>query len=882
MKKFSVLACVFCKVAMSAGVEPAAKSVYVALLKPGEVFAPVEGAAGAGVEPVVDTDEVFPAAYVEDFTVDGDMTKAVWQKAKRVPELLVCRSKAELGCKSDIRILYSKTAIYIGATFWQDMAKMTAQYDQRDMPIWGDDNIEVFLFAPSENGNRLYQFVLNPINSFADLRDGNKSYWVRGNKHATKRFDDRWTLELKLPFAGIPIERPVAGDFIGVRFCRTVHAPKMMVGTSPVLLAPGHCQRARFAKLLFAKPEGPDAARLVAEGEAYRKEALRKRFYTRFEENKAHFREVCGCATAFEQSKHPIHEKARAGIQQMEKALDAFEKRFADDLSAGREIPKAEADAILAQFAGFCAFASKHAYMVWETSPWERGSPSDLPSEDAKLMPAGLSFEQAGNEREAVCLNIAGVLCGPRLDLRLHPQSVARTKTQPFLSTDRFEIWTEPFVRFGAEVITAPHVRAPGNIVTVSPGRTARVWVMFNSRGVEPSTYNTRIAFKSASDLAVADRDLPVAAKVWNFALPETREWPLKSFCWSSWSFAEDEVALLELMHDYHMTHGWAQEHLWRYGLYDDKGWYMRPDKGKGKVNKAHDFDDDLALHGNEEFLRRAKELGMRFVIGWGTPNSVDWFKTMTKRFLDMDFGYDDFIFHGLLRDEFPKAAITNQAAARAAVYAWNTNLNFIATYLSTPPPTGATMDDIEAAKLPEFYKNWAVINGRCRDPKEGPDTIGRLKAKGCKVWTYNCLQFMVRLSILGYYRFYPWDTYMRGLEGFAFWTAYSPNGDDGWDSRDGYDEGLCWRGLDKKPVPTKMFEAVREGLEDVAYMAALEKAIARAETASKDARPRETLIAEAKRLLAERAEIVKANDQKRVDAWRLAVGRTIDGLMAK
>ena len=75
------------------------------------------------------------------------------------------------------------------------------------------------------------------------------------------------------------------------------------------------------------------------------------------------------------------------------------------------------------------------------------------------------------------------------------------------------------------------------------------------------------------------------------------------------------------------------------------------------------------------------------------------------------------------------------------------------------------------------------------------------------------------------------------------------------------------------------MFEAVREGLEDVAYMAALEKALARAEAATKDACPRETLIAEAKRLLAERAEIVKANDQKKVDAWRLAVGRTIDSL---
>ena len=174
----------------------AAKSAYVALLKPGEVFTPVEGASGAGVEPVVDTDEVFPAAYVEDFTIDGDMTKGVWKKAKRVPELAVRNGKADMGSKSDIRILYSKTAIYIGATLWQDMAQMTAKWDQRDMPIWNDDNIEVFIFAPSDNGNRLYQLVLNPINSFADLRDGIKNYWVRGNKHATKRFNDRWTMVL--------------------------------------------------------------------------------------------------------------------------------------------------------------------------------------------------------------------------------------------------------------------------------------------------------------------------------------------------------------------------------------------------------------------------------------------------------------------------------------------------------------------------------------------------------------------------------------------------------------------------------------------------------------------------------------------------------------
>ena len=71
-----------------------------------------------------------------------------------------------------------------------------------------------------------------------------------------------------------------------------------------------------------------------------------------------------------------------------------------------------------------------------------------------------------------------------------------------------------------------------------------------------------------------------------------------------------------------------------------------------------------------------------------------------------------------------------------------------------------------------------------------------------------------------------------------------SPKG-DGWDSRDGYDEGLCWRGVDKKPIPTKILEAVREGLEDVAYMDFLKGS--------------ENVAA--KRLLDARDDVIKAND---------------------
>ena len=109
-------------------------------------------------------------------------------------------------------------------------------------------------------------------------------------------------------------------------------------------------------------------------------------------------------------------------------------------------------------------------------------------------------------------------------------------------------------------------------------------------------------------------------------------------------------------------------------------------------------------------------------------------------------------------------------------------------------------------------------------------------------------------------------------LDGMAYYTIFTPEGDDGWDSRDGIDEGLCWRGIDKKPVPTKRLEAVREGLEDVAYMDRLERELARVAAIGKQ-------FPEFTALLDGRRDIIKAENQERVNSWRLAVGRAIDVL---
>ena len=143
--------------------EMGARSGFVPMITPGDAFAPVNAVMDASAD-TVDTDVVFEAVRTEDFTVDGDLTKPVWRKARPIPSI-ACYGKAwpeEL--KSNIRFLYSTNAIYVAATLWQDMSKVVCKWDQRDMPTWGDDNLELFLFIPLEDGkNGLFQFVINPL-----------------------------------------------------------------------------------------------------------------------------------------------------------------------------------------------------------------------------------------------------------------------------------------------------------------------------------------------------------------------------------------------------------------------------------------------------------------------------------------------------------------------------------------------------------------------------------------------------------------------------------------------------------------------------------------------------------------------------------------------
>ena len=839
-----VAASLFCGAAFAQSVTSAPAPVRRA----GQVFSP-RAVADRAADALYDCPETFEAVWTDDFAIDGALRNAAWKKAKAIASFGTQKDNKPLPYASEIRVLYSPTAFYIGGLCRQPMDQLVAKWDQHDQALWNDDNTEVFFSYRRGGQARQLQIIVNALGYTTDLLDGEKTFEVEGLEAKARRMKDGWTFELKVPYAGMGMPRPYFGDSIGVRFCRRTVNP-FFAGAAPYLRKHGNAQRANYAKLAFAVPAG-DSQRLEAERAAARRAVAETEFLAEYGRTMNRLVELEGSMAPFRASEHPSYNRAVQAVAQMREAADAYAK--------GRKGPE-DRRVFLETAAGFHDHVAQNGYLCWRISPWDYGSPDEQPP--LRPSPAQrVDFVQAGNEREVVCLAFAGLLSGSKLDLRIVPQPSG--KGDDFVSGDSYEVYWEPFVRLDRDTVTAPLVRVPGNIVTLAPGKVTRVWIVFNSRGVKPGLHKSKILLKPAYDTDYAVRELPLTAKVWNFTLPETRDWPIQSFFFGPNSFRNDEAQALRLMWDHHVTHGWTKSALYAFGCRHDDV------RNRGPKDATRDFDPAIAATANEEFFRTAKDLGMRFVFGWGTPDSTpEWFQVMEKRLRGMGFDYEDFIFKTLIRDEFVKADIPKAADRREAVRNVSTNWWFQAVYLSAPPPTGATIEDIEAAKMPEFFKMWTVIHGHLLRP-EGQEAFRRLKAKGCKVWSYLCNLYMQRQNLLRYYRTYIWECRLLGLDGVAMWISGTRQGPDGFDSSDGYDDGICWY-AGKEMIPTKRFEAFREGLEDVAYMDRLEKELARVGAAK---------YPQYQKLLDERAGIRLRLNQDEVDAWRLAVGEAIDKL---
>ena len=904
-------------------------------------FEPIEAPhEAAGFETTLEPVEFHAVGLRREVEMDGNLGDSAWKDAILLPEMINKSTKTPIGPSTEVRLLYSPTALYVGAVMHEpDMENLVAQFDQNDLSIFADDCLELIIDLTGRP-HMYYHVVVNALCSIYDARDGKKNWNGEGFVAKSSRHEDKWIVELKMPYAAFDnATAPEPGEFWGVRFARERHHDQgavaipmikdgslsarqylgkmifdpisnsdvelscpvkefdMGMNNIPIEIKASEATpfkiRARVynanndilneiveeitapAKIDFKLPiETDEAMRAVfillsESGESINSFVLNRAFAfvaPGFEKLDKDLRLIEGGCEDILDICHPVYRGAKKAVKKMRAAIADYKAEIKSALEAGKIIEKSVSDDFAALQNGFKKFKNRYSYLVWQTSPWEAGSPDALPPIDYSPE-LSLSFKQASNERERVALVFSGLLLDKRLDLRLVPYAIDEGDT--YLPHDRFEIYMEPFVDHNGQLHTQPLIRVPGDIITITPGSAVRVHIVFNSRDVDPGKYQTKIEIKPLYDYRFSNKDIPVDMEVWNFTLPETKDWPMDCFLWGPNRLDNDEAAVLRIMHSRHINWGWTASVR-----------YVNGFKGMRRVHSLPEgeyFNREMLETANQEFFDTAKELGMKFVFGWGTcEKSMEWHELMAERLYKMGFTNDDFIFKALIRDEFKKAQIPIYADMRKRMVDEKRPWTFQAVYLSSPPPSGATLEDIEAAGLTDSHKNWTLISGLLNRSEEQTNKIKSFfKDRGCRVWAYECATTMQTLSVLSYYRFFPWFGYQKELDGVAIWTSLSSHGEDGLDLRDGYDEGVLMLDSDRKPIPTKRFEALSEGLEDVAYMFELKAQLERLEGKIPEKEYNEYLALITTKL----PEIVKAASQELVDEWRDTVGTIIDKL---
>ena len=169
---------------------------------------------------------VYPIAPTAgEIVIDGELGDAGWKNAVTVSGFTDSGSPIIANEQTSITMCYDNDFFYIAITCFESaMNKIHTSCVGHDVSFWEDDSIEIFI-DENHDHSTLYQFAVTAGGATIDLRNGD-SVWSATWKSAVKRLQDRWVVEVALPFAIFEHFEdkshfePTAGAVWGFNVCR--------------------------------------------------------------------------------------------------------------------------------------------------------------------------------------------------------------------------------------------------------------------------------------------------------------------------------------------------------------------------------------------------------------------------------------------------------------------------------------------------------------------------------------------------------------------------------------------------------------------------------------------------------------------------------------
>ena len=458
------------------------------------------------------------------------------------------------------------------------------------------------------------------------------------------------------------------------------------------------------------------------------------------------------------------------------------------------------------------AAQSGNLIVVCAANPWAPFGGMDEIAE-GRVEAAEMLVEAFGGETESAALNIFNCSSKPRTFRVELDELVMGGATIPArAAVTLHEVVDVPTEMRDFSADALPKLN-PAQLIQVPAWGARQLWLNVDTGDLDSGDWTSRVRLRSL-DVEPLEATADLKVTVWAVRMPE--EQPLRLCHWG--------YVHTSMLKDYPEE---ALDDQVRHGTNVFVGLFYP----QAQYDEQGNLVGDINFTAHDEYVKRHAPHGMILFFNYQHalkgPGGIEseayakahiqWLRAWVAHLRELGVGYDGFALYpvdepglsdGLADRHVLLGKLAREADPKILLYT---------------DPVGRVTEEELHAMLP-YVDIWCPNrNGLILD-KTNASKLEIIKNSGATVWIYECDHNAKHQSPLGYYRAQAWLAWHHDMTGIGFWS-YCTSQDDPWFVPSlRHDYLLVYPG--DGVVSSKRWEAVRDGVEDYAMLAALREAL--------------------------------------------------------
>lgn len=189
--------------------------------------------------------------------IDGKLDESDWEKAVWTTGFASLSSTLNFVKEQTlVASCHDKDNLYMAFICLEPyMDKVLSEKRKKDGSVWKDESVEFFICPDKTDRQNLYQFIVSSSGSVFDgngkYRDGGK--WNGEWKAATSKYNDKWTVEMSIPWKTLEVAAPQDGNEIPFNAARNRRLTGGEESCIALVACPSYSIVNRYGNIKFVK-----------------------------------------------------------------------------------------------------------------------------------------------------------------------------------------------------------------------------------------------------------------------------------------------------------------------------------------------------------------------------------------------------------------------------------------------------------------------------------------------------------------------------------------------------------------------------------------------------------------------------------------------------